>query len=526
MLSFVNNETEFFEKIPSLKGVHHLNLDNNTGLIDQLSEEAGGINALYYEGGTLLIDDYSSLNKREEVYRLISLLSMKNKPVRSVQVAKTEDIAEQRRERTFSDTDVSREIDKEETLQQFQGLMTRALDVNAEDVYITLSQANDTAFANFKVDGRLIPEQYPLKNYRFGRSMCAAVYDGIGGIGMTAGTFDEVTTPQEKQIPYKVYDGRGGIRQRLDLRFTKTKTSRPGELYIDMRLTKKAKKLSELGYPKDQLELIHRKTSKARGVVITAGPTGSGKSTTNFAILLGLPKDKNYQTFEDPIETEKPPGYPNIIQNSMDLKVGTKFQLKSILRQTPNGVFVQESRDEETARFTLEVGNTGLFALTSTHAPSAIAIPKRFNDLGVSYSDMAMPQGLSLLMYQVLIRMLCSKCKVPLDESKTLIEAEFTDRQRYFSEVGVTGTETGLYIRNPDGCDECLHTGEKGRRPLLELIDVKRKDRQFILAEDWSGWEAYLLENGYITVQQQAKQLVKAGVIDIDRCAELLVGEE
>lgn len=525
MLSFLNTSTEFYSEVSSMKEISHLSLDNNTAIIDQLCAEIGGVTALYYEGGTLLIDDYSHLNKRDEVYELISRLDGMNKPVRSVHVTKTEDIMTQRRERTYNDSEVSREIDKEETLQLFQGLMTRALDVNAADVYIILSKSHDSAIAKFKVDGKFIPEQYPLKNYRFGRSMCAAVYDGIGGVGSTPGTFDEVTTPQEKQIYYKVYDGRGGIRQRLELRFTKTKTSRPGELYIDMRLIKKARKLNELGYKKHQLALLSKKTRKARGVVATAGSTGSGKSTTNFAVLLSLPKEQAYQTFEDPIETEKPPGYPNIQQNSMDLKVGISNQLKSILRQTPDGIYIQEARDELTARFTFEVANTGLFAITSTHAPSALTIPKRFHDLGVSYSDMAMPQALSLLMYQALVRKLCETCKLSLSECKSQYPDKYESSLEELSEIGVSDHDSNVHVTHPDGCPDCMHSGEKGRDPLLEMIDIGREDRQFILAQEWDGWKDYLIEKGFQTVQHQAVELVKTGNIDPMRCAELLVGE-
>ena len=525
-IRFSNKNTGFYQPLKSVGELSTLTLDKNISLIEQISNELG-VQAIYFEGGTLVVDDYSGQNNRDGIYKLTSTLEENKKPTRRVLVAKAADIKAYKSEKVTSvDTGVG-EYDQEKTLLQFQDLMQKVYELGAEDVYITLSKSADTAYALFKVDGRLLSLTYPLKNYAFGRAMCAAVYDGLGGVGATIGTFDEVTTPQEKGFKYPLYDTRGALLAKFSVRYTKTKTSRSGELMVNLRIQKKARKIGELGLPQNELELLERKSSKAQGAIITAGRTGSGKTTTNFAVLLNLPKDKSYQTFEDPIEIEKPYEYVNIHQNSMDLKIGIDAQLKSIMRQAPDGVFIQEIRDPLTAKFAMDVCNTGLLAISSTHAPSAIGIPKRLNDLGVTFADMSTPQGLSLLNYLALVRLLCTRCKVPLEEAKTVFPEEYNKRKQFFKDVAVDEDELqGIYLRSPQGCSHCHYSGEDGRKLLVEMIDVQSQDRKFIHDQKWDEWHKYLkLEKGYLPVSEKVLFELREGRVDVDRAAELRLGE-
>ncbi len=529
MLSLVassdSSRSAYYAPVSDLTELEELIISGELAAVSQIAERFD-VSVIYFDGGTLVVDDYSDRNGKDRVHRLIRALKAESIDVKRVRVCKSEELNRYLRDKVHSVSKVDVEINTHESLMMFSKLMERAVELNSEDVYIHLSESAGTAFAQFKVEGELHSETFPLKDYLFGKSMCQAVYDGKDGIGKTSGFFDDVTTPQEREIEHVMYDNRGNLAGKLEIRFTKTTTSRAGELLVNMRIQKGVRRLNELGLPDAVAAVIKRKASKTKGCILTAGKTGSGKSTTNFAVLLDMPRTKSIQTFEDPIEIPKPAEYINIIQNSLDKKLGVREQLKAILRMAPDGLFIQEVRDHETADFLFHVLKTGFFAIASVHANNAIGIVDRLIDLGVSEKELASPESLSLLIHQTLIKTLCPKCKLTVDECKDLFPFTYSKKVEAFEQLGMHIFEQlGSYVRHPKGCEHCKGAGETGRQLIIESIDVQDDDRQFILQRDMMGWREHLVSNkGFRTAAEQARELYAAGLIDVVRVAEITVG--
>ena len=527
MLSFIpsfdDSKHTYYSMVSDIQELEELIISAELSNVTAIAERFD-ISVIYFEGGTLVIDDYSDRNRKDSVHRLICKLNENSQAVTRVRVCKTDELSRYLQDKVHNLSSVDREIDTAESLKMFSELMERAVELNSEDVYIHLSESNNTAFAQFKVEGELISETFPLKDYAFGKSMCQAVYDGKDGIGKTSGFFDDVTTPQEREISHSLYANRGNLSQKLEIRFTKTTTSRAGELLINMRLQKGVKRLYELGLPDITRDVIKKKASKTKGCILTAGKTGSGKSTTNFAVLLDMPRTKSIQTFEDPIEIPKPTEYTNITQNSFDKKLGIKAQLSAILRMAPDGLFIQEVRDTDTADFLFHVLKTGFFAIASIHTNNAVGIVDRLVDLGISTKELASPEALSLLIHQTLIKTLCPSCKITLDECKDKHPFTYQKKLSAIKELSNTPSDLSkLYVKNPQGCEHCNSVGEIGRKPIVECIDVSDKDREFIANHDLQGWILYLKEKGFKSTSEQALELLAAGIIDPVRVAELTV---
>lgn len=528
MLSFINQPTDskstYYASVPDIQELEELIISSELSTVTETAQKYD-INVIYFEGGTLVVDDYDDRNRKSQVHCLVSELNQSANTVTRIRVCKTDELTRYLRDKVYNISSSNKEVNTAESLKMFSELMDRAVELNSEDVYVHLSETHDVAFAQFKVEGELVSETFPLKDYQFGKSMCQAVYDGKEGIGKTSGFFDDVTTPQEREISHAIYDKRGNLTHKLEIRFTKTTTSRSGELLVNMRVQKGGRRIDELGIPEAARKLIKQKASKTKGCILTAGKTGSGKSTTNFAVLLDMPRTKSIQTFEDPIEIPKPAEYTNIIQNSFDKKVGIRDQLSAILRMAPDGLFIQEVRDKDTADFLFHVLKTGFFAIASVHTNNALGIVDRLIDLGVSSKELASPEALSLLLHQTLIKTLCNSCKLTLEECRDKYPYTYEKKIAAFEELDIKGIEQfGVFVKNPKGCEHCRKVGEIGRKLLLESIDVTDTDRQFILHHDLIGWDEYLRnERGFKTSAEQARQLLLDGVVDVTRVAEITV---
>lgn len=140
--------------------------------------------------------------------------------------------------------------------------------------------------------------------------------------------------------------------------------------------------LDHLGFKADQINLLRCEIKRPHGLIVVTGPTGSGKTTTLYALLQELAKHSlNIMTLEDPVEYD----LQGIQQTQVDSKIGLDFAqgIRSILRQDPDVILVGEIRDEETARMALRASMTGHLVLTTLHTNSALSVPQRFQDLGV-----------------------------------------------------------------------------------------------------------------------------------------------
>jgi type II secretory ATPase GspE/PulE/Tfp pilus assembly ATPase PilB-like protein len=215
--------------------------------------------------------------------------------------------------------------------------------------------------------------------------------------------------------------------------------------------------LADVGLRKRQYSIIKSAIKQPSGMVLICGPTGSGKTTTMYAMLNEIDVfTRNVITVEDPIEA--------VLMKTSQIEINPKADitfakaLRSILRQDPDVICVGEIRDEETARIALRASQTGHLVLATVHCHSNTAALVRLLDLGVS--PLLLSSGLSLLVSQRLLRRLCRHCKKPARLSHGLI--------REFQRKSIDYTK----VFEPAGCKRCEGTGYVGRTAICDPMVI------------------------------------------------------
>jgi type IV pilus assembly protein PilB len=214
-------------------------------------------------------------------------------------------------------------------------------------------------------------------------------------------------------------------------------------------------------------QVLRRMTNNSAGIVLLTGPTGSGKTSTLYALLTELNTvDFNIMTIEDPVEYV----LPGISQVQVNEKQGLSFAdtLRSILRQDPDIVLVGEIRDGETARIAAQAALTGHLVLSTLHTNDALGTLPRLLDLGLDRSVLA--DSLMGAVSQRLVRRLCESCRQPAQAPYLPIEAEFHRLTGEFPSY-----RTG-------GCQACNFVGYKGRLPIIESVEFSPALRQAIVS--------------------------------------------
>ena len=218
--------------------------------------------------------------------------------------------------------------------------------------------------------------------------------------------------------------------------------------------------LADIGLVEKQYSIIQEAIKKPSGMILMCGPTGSGKTTTMYAMLNEIDRyTRNVITVEDPIEAM----LPETSQIEINPKADITFSkaLRSILRQDPDVICVGEIRDEETAEIALRASQTGHLVLATVHCHSNSAALIRLLDLGVS--PLLLSSGLSLLVSQRLVRRLCEHCKKPAELTEGLIR-EFQSKEVDYANMF-----------DAQGCRRCDGTGYFGRMAVLDIMPVTDK---------------------------------------------------
>lgn len=271
----------------------------------------------------------------------------------------------------------------------------------------------------------------------------------------------------EKRIPQ---DGRISLRiggHNIDVRVS-TLPSTHGERIVLRILDKQAAELnlSLLGIADDTLKTIREQIAQPHGIILVTGPTGSGKTTSLYAMLTELNEvTRNILTIEDPIEYD----LPGIGQTQVNTKVEMTFAkgLRAILRQDPDVVMIGEIRDLETAEIAVQASLTGHLVLSTLHTNSALGAITRLNDMGVE--SFLLASSLEGLIAQRLVRRLCTHCK----QLYALREDE-KELMQLASDVDLS------HVAIPSGCEACHHSGYRGRMGIYEVITIDETLRSFI----------------------------------------------
>ena len=233
--------------------------------------------------------------------------------------------------------------------------------------------------------------------------------------------------------------------------------------------------LEALGYDAYALDQIKRILERPEGIVLVTGPTGSGKTTTLYAMLKKLSTvNVNIMTLEEPVEYQ----FEMIRQTAIQDQKGFGFAdgVRGILRQAPDIIFIGEIRDDDTAKMALRAALTGHRVFSTLHCNDSFGALPRLNDLGLS--SYMMSENLIGIVAQRLVRKLCPKCKrlrAATSEESRLFDTptikQDCERAIGFCEAQLS-LDRSLILAEAKGCGHCDHTGYKGRMAVVEILRI------------------------------------------------------
>ena len=334
-------------------------------------------------------------------------------------------------------------------------ILRHAIEGNASDIHIEPSR--EKLNIRFRLNGILFPSLFlPLKVH----PAIVARIKILSGLKI-----DENRLPQDGRFSVKIGN------KDVDFRVA-TFPTLYGEK-VELRVLDSStglRSFEELGLTGRSLEVVKEAIKKPFGMVLFTGPTGSGKTTTQYAILRILNQGSvNIVTIEDPIEYS----IAGVNQSQVKPEIGYTFAqgLRQILRQDPNIIMVGEIRDEETANLAINAALTGHVVLSTLHTNSSVGVVPRLIDMGVR--PFLIPSTLRLVISQRLVRVLCSKCKIKTRPSEKI-------RSFILEKIKAMPLSTKKDIKMSDpiqiyeakGCDICGFSGYKGRIGLYEVLSM------------------------------------------------------
>ncbi len=311
--------------------------------------------------------------------------------------------------------------------------------------------------------------------------------------------------PHDGSIKYQSSVGKFDIR-------VSTFPTQLGETVV-MRLliySKVVGDLKKLGLESGDLSRFEKTIQRPYGLILTTGPTGSGKTTSLYTALMTINSPHiNCMTVEDPIEYV----IPTIRQTAVNIKAGLTFEnaLRSAMRQDPDVMLVGEIRDKATADLAMRAALTGHLVLSTLHTNDAASAINRLLDLGVNASILA--SSLSMIVAQRLVRLLCPHCaqqRTP-DENERAI---FTQNK----------IEPPTEIAVPVGCEHCFQSGYRGRTGIYEVIQVDRNIEQLIFSGALHREiEDVAVENGTVLMFKQALIKVANQLTSLEEIKRIIV---
>lgn len=361
-----------------------------------------------------------------------------------------------------------------------------ALKSRASDIHIEPTENN--VIVRHRLDG-LLKEVMDLPKW---------VHEGLVARLKIMGGMDiaEKRLPQDGRVRATADDG-----QDVDFRASTLRTIFGEKIVLRVLDHRKGvPPLEELGFSASALEQMRFFLRHQHGMILVVGPTGSGKTTTLCSALTSVRSERtNIITIEDPVEYQ----IPGVNQTQINDKIKLTFAsaLRSILRQDPDVVLVGEIRDQETARIGMQAAQTGHLVLSTLHTDDAPSCVTRLTDIGIEPYVSA--SALIGVVAQRLMRRLCMHCRRPYTpETETLRAMSISEAEA-----------AALTFYRAVGCDQCNHTGYRGRVGIYEIMPVSDRLRRIIAQR---GGEAQLrdaaLEAGMVSLGEDGLMKVKAGM--------------
>ena len=382
----------------------------------------------------------------------------------------------------------------------FASILKYAVRARASDIHI--EPERNKLRVRFRVDGNL------SSSLSLPSSIHQAIITRVKI--MTNLKIDETRLPQDGRF-FTIIDDK-----EIDFRVSTFPTALGEKIAIRiLDPTSGLKSIHELGLEGKNLEILENEILKPYGMILITGPTGSGKTTTLYAIMQILNQDKvNIVSLEDPVEYTM----EGINQSQVLPEIGYTFArgLRHIVRQDPDIIMVGEIRDNETAELATHSALTGHLVLSTLHTNNATGVIPRLMDLGID--PFLIPSSLNLMIAQRLARRLCPDCKervVASEREQQIIDEVFVSLPKEQREK--LSYQRPYYIYKSKGCDTCNKKGYLGRVGIFEILKMTFELEQIILSQP--SQEKLLAEakrQGMITLQQDGIIKVLEGMISLE----------
>jgi type IV pilus assembly protein PilB len=315
----------------------------------------------------------------------------------------------------------------------------------------------------------------------------------------------------ERRVPQ---DGRVNVIMQgrsIDLRVSTLPTQFGEKIVLRILGNVSALKIDGLGLSPAQAAVLVAAAEQPQGTILVTGPTGSGKTTTLYALLAHHQKPEvNIVTVEDPIEYQ----LAGVNQVQVNPKAGLTFAsaLRSILRQDPDVILVGETRDRETAEIACQAAMTGHMVLTTLHTNSAIGAVARMFDMGIESSILA--ASLTLVIAQRLVRRVCTECR-----------EEYEPGDEIRNRVGLSAN--GVPVYHGRGCPACGGTGYSGRIAVYEMFRPTNTIRKLINDRASESELRYTArQSGMKLLREDALEKIKAGITSPEEVIRVVQADE
>ncbi len=377
-------------------------------------------------------------------------------------------------------------------------LFHTAVDETASDIHIEPGEAD--SLVRFRIDGILHDMLH------FSKAMHQHIVSRIKVLANLR--TDEHSAPQDGKIRIKHDEGSVDIRISIIPMVE-------GEKVVMRLLVSNFRLFSfaDLGMSEQAIQKVTSALNRSYGMILSTGPTGSGKTTTIYAMLQVLnSREKNITTIEDPVEYR----IKGVNQIQVNAKANLTFAngLRSILRQDPNIVFVGEIRDVETAGIAINAALTGHLVVSTLHTNDAATSLPRLIDMHVE--PFLVASSVSLIVAQRLVRKICQYCRV--STTITVEELQKNLPQTVISKHYIpVGNTKEIQVYKGQGCKNCKFTGYAGRIGIFEVLEVTKQIRKLITERnDADVLTRRAIEEGMVSMLDDGLMKVAQGVTTIE----------
>ncbi len=386
------------------------------------------------------------------------------------------------------DREILKEINNAPVVRLVNTIFVQAAQSRASDIHI--EPGEDFLRIRFRIDGDLQEVMKPAKQTH------GAIVTRIKILAKL--DIAERRVPQDGRIETK-------IRNRdLDLRVSTIPTIHGEKVVIRLQdRTTFLKPIESLGLNDRDFETFTDIIRSRNGIILVTGPTGSGKSTSLYAMLNELNQVKrNVMTVEDPVEYRM----TGITQSQVNPKAGFSFPeaLRSMLRQDPDVIMVGEIRDAETVEIAVRAAITGHVVLSTLHTNNAVSTINRLVDMGIK--PYLVSSSIVAIIAQLLVKKICPHCKVP-----------YMPTEEELKLIGLHGTTANFEFFKGTGCLRCNNTGYIGRTPIFEILKFDSDIRQMITnGKSSNEIKKFLSTKGIRTLQDNCLELVLRGETTVE----------